>query len=114
MAHRVKTTAAVRACGREFDVKAFCEKHKLLDRYRFAISTTYDGWISDLEHDAVDETIVVCLKRILEGLTWIEDELQATYELPAGWAQNEDNWERYRTAIAVRILQAYYESIDTA
>jgi hypothetical protein len=111
VSRKVKTTAGVRQCIKDFGVPKFCEQKKLLPQYQSAIAQTITGWSELLSLDRVDEVVITNLTEVLEAETWIEDDLRDRFELPDGWGQQDENWARYRTAIAVRILQAYYDSI---
>ena len=111
MARRVKTTSGVRECIRDLGVKQICEDLNMLSQFRNAISRTISGWGEFLSRDLCDEMIVIQIAKVLEDWDSIENELHERMELPDGWGHDDANWERYRSALAVTTLQAYYDSI---
>jgi hypothetical protein len=111
LARIVKTTSGVRDFIRDAGVKQICEELNTLSAFHNAIARFIDGWDELLSRDRCDSTIVILISEVLRDWAIIEDALRARMELPAEWRQNEDNWDLYRTAIAVATLQAYYESL---
>jgi hypothetical protein len=93
------------------EVTKFCEEQSLFEKFDFAIQHTYDAWIGDLEYDDVDRLILTGLKTALraDGV-WLVRIVKERYSLPATWTGDDANWELFREAIAVTLLQAFYDS----
>jgi hypothetical protein len=111
MGRKVKAESSVHSCQDDFDIPKLCDDRNLHATFRTPITWTYNAWIGSLDQDRVDEFIIEALVGVLEKATWIVADVKDRFDLPSGWTSDDANWDRYRKAIAVTLLQSFYDSL---
>ncbi len=102
----------MRSLQRELGIKEFCETHGLASKYRTAITWTINAWTGDLDADEIDNLILLALKQALKLEGWIEDDVPQRYSLPPHWTSDDSNWDQFREAVAVCLIESYYDSLS--
>lgn len=110
---RVRTTSGVRSLRKNYEIEKYCTDNGLHGVYGWAITKAFDGFYGLVDQGQLDVRILGLLCDSLKDRQQIEVDLRSGWTLPPGWDEDETNWDKYRMAIAVTLLQKFYNDQAT-